>query len=62
MTERVQRGSLQVAAVLNDLLEQDIAPGTGISPEAFWQAFEAIVTDLAPRNRALQAARLAVDR
>ncbi|MGB1140165.1 MAG: malate synthase G, partial [Halioglobus sp.] len=57
MTERVQQGTLQVAAVLNDLLEQDIAPGTGITPGAFWQALEGIVTDLGPRNRELLAIR-----
>ncbi len=53
MTDRVQQGSLQIEAVLHDLLENDIAPGTGVTAEQFWQALEAIVTDLAPRNRAL---------
>jgi len=36
MTELVQRGSLQIEPVLNDLLEQEIAPGTGIAPHVFW--------------------------
>ena len=57
MTDRVQQGTLQVAAVLNDLLEQQIAPGTGIEPAAFWQALEGIVTDLGPRNKELLAIR-----
>ncbi len=57
MTDRIQRGGLQVAAVLQQLLENEIAPGTGVAPEAFWQALEDIVTDLAPKNRALLAKR-----
>ncbi len=57
MTQRIQQGGLQVAAVLHQLLEQDIAPGTGVAPADFWQALETIVDDLAPRNRALLQAR-----
>ncbi|MFV8818234.1 malate synthase G [Haliea sp. E17] len=57
MTQRIQQGGLQVASVLNELLEKDIAPGTGIAPAEFWQALEAIVTDFAPRNRALLETR-----
>jgi malate synthase len=53
MTDRIQRGGLRIAPVLSTLLEDDIAPGTGVTPEQFWQALEAIVDDLAPRNRAL---------
>ncbi|MDH3994251.1 MAG: malate synthase G, partial [Gammaproteobacteria bacterium] len=53
MTDRTQQGSLQIATVLHELLEKDIAPGTGIAPAQFWQALEAIVNDLGPRNRAL---------
>ena len=57
MTDRVQQGSLQIATVLHELLENDIAEGTGIAPGQFWQALEAIVNDLAPRNRALLQTR-----
>jgi len=57
MTDRVQQGTLQVATVLHELLEKDIAPGTGVAPADFWQALEAIVTDLGPRNRELLAVR-----
>jgi len=53
MTDRIQRGGLRIAPVLCQLLEDEIAPGTGISPEQFWQALEAIVDSLAPRNREL---------
>jgi malate synthase len=53
MTDRIQRGGLQIAPVLCQLLEDDIAPGTGITPDHFWQALEKIIDSLAPRNREL---------
>ena len=57
MTERVTVGGLQVAKPLYDLVQDRIAPGTGIDPDAFWNAFGEIVHDLAPRNKALLAKR-----
>ncbi len=57
MTERIQRGGLRVAPVLCELLEADIAPGTGVTAQQFWQGLEAIVNELAPRNRELLATR-----
>tara|TARA_B110000503_G_scaffold23473_1_gene36727 strand:+ start:3757 stop:5934 length:2178 start_codon:yes stop_codon:yes gene_type:complete len=53
MTDRVQQGSLQVATVLNQLLEKDIAPGSGVTPAQFWQGLGSIVDTLGPRNRDL---------
>tara|TARA_R110001599_G_scaffold65838_2_gene185885 strand:+ start:131519 stop:133690 length:2172 start_codon:yes stop_codon:yes gene_type:complete len=60
MTDRIQRGGLRIAPVLCQLLEDDIAPGTGISPEQFWQALESIVDSLSPRNRELLKTREAL--
>ena len=57
MTERVQRGGLAVARVLDDLVVERMLPGTGIGADAFWTGFESIVTDLTPKNRALLAHR-----
>ena len=57
MTERVQQGSLQIARELADLVANEIAPGTGIEVDAFWAAFEKILTDLAPKNRVLLTKR-----
>ena len=57
MTERVTRSGLQVAIVLKDLLENDIAPGTGIAPAHFWAELAEIVKDFLPRNRELLAKR-----
>ncbi|GGB98909.1 malate synthase G [Marinobacterium zhoushanense] len=53
MTNRIQVGGLQVDAALHQLIEAEIAPGTGIDPETFWREFEAIVRDLGPINREL---------
>jgi len=57
MSERIQKGGLQIASVLYDLVVNDIIPGTGIDPDNFWTNFEAVLNDLAPKNRALLARR-----
>ncbi|MBU6183204.1 MAG: malate synthase G [Verrucomicrobia bacterium] len=57
MNEMIPRGGLRVAHVLDELLEKDVAPGTGISPEKFWQSLESLVTDLGPRVEKLLAKR-----
>ena len=57
MTDRIQRGGLQVATILDDLVGTKILPGTGIETDVFWQSFEAILNDLAPKNAALLAKR-----
>ena len=58
MTEqRVQHGELEIAKSLFDLVNHEIAPGTGISPEHFWGQFEAIMAELMPKNKALLAKR-----
>lgn len=53
MTERVTHSGLQVAKVLNDLLENDIAPGTGVDVGHFWAELAAICKEYVPRNREL---------
>ncbi|MGV9833604.1 malate synthase G, partial [Nocardia niigatensis] len=57
MTERIQVGGLQVAKVLHDFVENEALPGTGVDSAAFWSGAEAVINDLAPRNRALLAER-----
>ncbi len=57
MADRIQKGGLRVAQCLADLVDNEIAPGTGIDPEQFWASFESIINDLAPRNRELLAIR-----
>ncbi len=53
MTSRVQKGGLQIAEELFNLVNGEIAPGTGVDVDHFWAEFEAIVNDLTPKNRAL---------
>jgi malate synthase len=53
MTDRVLAGGLSVAAELHRFIEDEALPGTGVHPSAFWAGAEAIVHDLAPRNREL---------
>jgi malate synthase len=57
MTERIQTGGLRVARALHDFIENEALPGTGVASERFWSALDAIVHELAPRNRALLARR-----
>ncbi len=57
MTERTTLHGLQVAINLYRFIEDQVLPGTGMASEAFWKGFDAIVSDLAPRNIALLAER-----
>ncbi len=57
MTDRSIHHQLQVATPLARFIDDEVLPGTGISPAAFWAGFDAIVRDLAPKNAALLAER-----
>ncbi|MGR5285151.1 malate synthase G [Vibrio maritimus] len=57
MSNRIQQGSLNIDSTLYNLVNEQIIPGTGIEASAFWQAFESILSDLAPKNRALLVKR-----
>ncbi|MFL9855698.1 malate synthase G [Paraburkholderia madseniana] len=57
MTQMNTRGGLQVAANLDQFVETEALPGTGIDSAAFWSSFDALVHELAPKNRALLAER-----
>ncbi len=56
-THRTACHQLQVATVLYEFIEQKVLPGTGVTSDAFWQGFDRLVTDLAPKNIALLAER-----
>jgi malate synthase len=53
MTTRIEHSGLSVAAEVYQLVNEEIAPGTGIQPDTFWSGFAAIISDLAPKNREL---------
>jgi len=55
--ERTACHGLQVANELYRFIESKVLPGTGVASDAFWTGFDAIVTDLAPKNIALLAER-----
>jgi malate synthase len=57
MTDRTTVHGLQVATNLHRFIEDQVLPGTGIDAATFWKGFDAIVSDLAPRNIALLAER-----
>ena len=57
MDQRVQIGGLSVAATLHRFVEEEALPGSGVESDAFWEGVDAIVHDLAPRNRDLLARR-----
>jgi malate synthase len=53
LSEWNQIGALQVAAELREFIEKEALPGTGIEADRLWSALDAILHDLAPRNREL---------
>jgi malate synthase len=57
MTARTRVHGLEVATDLHRFIEDQVLPGTGVASAAFWQGFDAIVSDLAPKNIALLAER-----
>ncbi|MBG6073211.1 MULTISPECIES: malate synthase G [unclassified Polaromonas] len=56
-TERTSRHGLQVATSLFNFINDKVLPGTGVESDTFWTGFDAIVSDLAPKNIALLAER-----
>ncbi|MBX9740996.1 MAG: malate synthase G [Beijerinckiaceae bacterium] len=50
---RIQIAGLSVASILHDFLRDEALPGTGVTLERFFDGLAGLVTDLAPRNRAL---------
>jgi malate synthase len=57
MTDRTTIHSLHVATPLARFIEDHVLPGTGIAPARFWQGFDALVRELAPKNAALLTER-----
>ncbi|MGF6396261.1 malate synthase G [Pseudomonas plecoglossicida] len=53
MSDFLRKGRLTVAPQLLHFIEDDLLPGTGVQSDHFWSAFDQLVHDLAPLNRAL---------
>ena len=57
MVDRVEKHGLQVAKELAAFIEDRALDGTGVSADAFWSGFAALVAEMGPRNRAALAER-----
>jgi len=57
MTDRTTVHGLQVANELHRFIEDQVLPATGVDSATFWKGFDAIVSELAPKNIALLAER-----
>lgn len=53
MKNYVKVGNLQVASGLYEFVNMKALPGTGLCSDKFWQGFEALIEELAPKNKAL---------
>lgn len=49
----ITRGRLQVADILDSFINQQALPGTGVSPDAFWQGAESLFADFISVNQSL---------
>ena len=57
MTNRIQRGDLQVSEELDKLIGEKVCVNIDVEPEQFWNSFNEVVKEFTPRNRALLAER-----
>lgn len=57
MADRQQKGNLQVANELIDLVEKEICNGIDLAPETVWSVLNTVVDKFAGRNRDLLAKR-----
>lgn len=53
MTTHRPVGALKIAACLYDFITDEALPGTGLTADSFWAGVETLLTDLAPKNKAL---------
>jgi malate synthase len=57
MAAMIEKSGLQVAGALATFIDEQVLPGTGLAPDAFWAGAARIFADLAPQNRALLKTR-----
>ena len=62
MADVVEVGGLKVDQCLYQLVQDEIAPGTGVNGDIFWSEFGKIVRDLGEQNRALLEKRDALQK
>ena len=57
MADKITVGNLEIEPVLYDLVANDIAPGTDVDVDHFWQGLEGVLKDMMPRNQELLSIR-----
>ncbi len=57
MQDYIQRGHMQVASVLDNFINEQALPGSGVEAAEFWQGFEAVLAEFVAPNKALLAKR-----
>ena len=57
MTNRIQKGDLQVSEELDKLITEKVCVNIDLEPDQFWDSFNAIVKEFTPRNKALLVER-----
>ena len=62
MVDGVEVGGLKVDRCLYQLIQEEIAPGTGVDGDVFWSELDKIVRDLGKKNRALLERRDALQK
>ncbi len=55
--KRLEKNGLQVDTQLASFIEEDVLPGTDVTPEQFWDGLSRLVHEQGPKNRALMAHR-----
>ena len=62
MSDRIQKGGLQVATEFVRFVDAELLPKIDLQPDSFWSGFEALINDLSPRNSELLAIRDALQK
>lgn len=57
MTNYVKKGNLQVAQELYEFINSEALPESRLTADQFWSGFEALISDLTPKNKELLAVR-----
>ncbi|MGG5254075.1 malate synthase G [Neobacillus sp. SM06] len=57
MSNYTQVGNLQVATELYEFVNREALPGSDVDQQSFWSGLEALINDLAPKNKELLAVR-----
>jgi malate synthase len=60
MTTYIRRGALDIASTLDQFIEQQALPNTGVSFAQFWNSFEQVLAEFVPKNKALLEKRSAL--